>query len=363
MTPTNDNLLETLSSENKKEFFSRVSKATQKIKAQKFCCYPNCNTGASVIDAHLLKKQGTLSPISDNGSVYWTRISQEEVLKSNGKPRPFLCPISKVSTFKGFCSEHDNQIFELIDQNDFVLDPQHLFLYMYRVISSGIWWSVARLAREAAMAGGEKKLARRRAKNINFVANQLELMQIEVHRGVMYKKKLDLIKENNEFSRIRGVSFEIIGDVGYAASVDVAPTCDWNGNPMSISMINHPAIPSVSITVHPNQSGKGGQVSFSWLDTTEEYIHPFVHSFCALSPKSKGKKLMQYFFHNYGSTAISPKFWDSLNVESQNFLLRTWWGQHEGYQRTDREAILDTEPEIETFELKDPLWLDNHSLS
>lgn len=85
-------------------------------------CQPN-----SIINSHSISNKRILNKISDNGHV----ITYEVILKSGKLYFDFKEKgINNVSTFPGFCSEHDSDIFRLIDYFDYIEgDQQQEFLF------------------------------------------------------------------------------------------------------------------------------------------------------------------------------------------------------------------------------------------
>lgn len=91
-------------------------------------CFENgCHSKS--IDSHILQKNGVISRISERGHVkeFVTDPFQEHQIrfKKTG--------INEVFTFKGFCQEHDNSLFEEIEKKNFDLNNyRHQLLFAYR---------------------------------------------------------------------------------------------------------------------------------------------------------------------------------------------------------------------------------------
>lgn len=89
---------------------------------------------AQIVKAHTVQKNGGLSKIARKGHVYGFRYEWNNTEKEN-LPKAQLMGINNASTFTGFCSHHDNLIFEPIEKHSFQNILQQIFLLGYRAIS------------------------------------------------------------------------------------------------------------------------------------------------------------------------------------------------------------------------------------
>lgn len=90
-----------------------------------------CN---EIISAHSIQKRGQLSLIAEEGHVYRLSADLSILQKSNGIPGMKKVGVNRASTFAGFCKQHDNKLFEPID--NFPLGPvkHQIALYAYRCL-------------------------------------------------------------------------------------------------------------------------------------------------------------------------------------------------------------------------------------
>lgn len=116
-----DNIIET----KKADYFSRDN---TKHRCMCYGCYKNA------INSHAISEKQSLRFISENGNMKYFK----SLRKSNelyGK-KLLLNPIgiNIASTFKGFCSDHDNNIFYNLDNNPIRTSTQEILLQAYRSI-------------------------------------------------------------------------------------------------------------------------------------------------------------------------------------------------------------------------------------
>lgn len=91
-----------------------------------------------VIEAHSIQRSGVLSLIAEKSEVYVPSTNYSDLRKNNGRIVFRRRPISGVSTFRGFCKRHDNEIFRPIDDRLLVPTCEQALLYGYRALGREI---------------------------------------------------------------------------------------------------------------------------------------------------------------------------------------------------------------------------------
>lgn len=120
---------ESVSDEEKKRYSKLGERGIKKeMEQQEFCFIHNeqCN---HIIDSHSIQENGELSIIAKNKQV----ISFQRKEGKNEK-EAILIPITKASTFRGFCHYHD-QIFEPLDKSKIKSEEQRNYLYSFRTFA------------------------------------------------------------------------------------------------------------------------------------------------------------------------------------------------------------------------------------
>lgn len=122
---------------NKKESLKITNKGQEKLKKYKSsgkCMHPECSNNS--IDSHTISKKVSLSTISFDEEVSCflpqrNELKKELILKK--------VHINNATTFKGFCSKHDNILFKDIDNNPNIKNPKEIFLQSYRSICKSVF--------------------------------------------------------------------------------------------------------------------------------------------------------------------------------------------------------------------------------
>lgn len=107
----------------------------KKSKKKGTCQFPDCQNIS--IQAHSISKS-LLKVISENGKVVVLKNNMFNVRSPGGSVHAQLDGINTATTFPGFCSCHDNSLFESIDNNCFDYTRKQAFLYAYRLIAKEI---------------------------------------------------------------------------------------------------------------------------------------------------------------------------------------------------------------------------------
>ncbi|CDA10669.1 hypothetical protein [Intestinibacter bartlettii] len=121
----------------KEEFFSISNKAENKLKKHRSkgkCMYNSCNNNS--IDSHTIPKEESLNSIAVNRKVGHF-ISKRNAFNKEIQYKE--SDINNVTTFKGFCSKHDNELFKCIDNNPNIKTGKEILLQAYRSICKSVF--------------------------------------------------------------------------------------------------------------------------------------------------------------------------------------------------------------------------------
>lgn len=98
------------------------------------CIIDGCNQEA--INSHLVQRNGILKSISKDGHVY--EIRQKDIFKLCKSATPFefkYIGVGKALSYPVFCSTHDNNLFNDIDQLNFDINDKKIWLlFSYRAV-------------------------------------------------------------------------------------------------------------------------------------------------------------------------------------------------------------------------------------
>ncbi len=109
-----------------------VYKALKESRKKKYSCFfPGCSEKA--ISSHSQSKSSSLKNIQENGLVFGMR---QDPFAKNPMPTWKQIGLTKVSTFSGFCSTHDNDLFKEVDSiSDTNLSSKSLAYLAFRTFA------------------------------------------------------------------------------------------------------------------------------------------------------------------------------------------------------------------------------------
>lgn len=114
-----------------KDYLSQLKRESNRGRCLHYSDGVQCN---EIIDAHSIQKRGQLANIAESGHVYRLDASMAVLRTSGGLPTFKKVGLNKASTFAGFCKQHDNSLFEPIDNGPLLLDHRQVALYAYRCL-------------------------------------------------------------------------------------------------------------------------------------------------------------------------------------------------------------------------------------
>lgn len=292
---------------------------SKKKNSKKVCCvrdlFPN-ECSKNIINAHTISKSGSLSEISENSHVMGTKPSLAGLIRNQGQLTLEKVGINKASTFTGFCSIHDKNIFSPIEDELITLNDKQLFLLAYRGMCRELFHKelsteTANLMREADR-GQNKKFQ-------NFVQNQANLFEKGVDlalRDLRYMKaKMDSILINENYKNLSHCIFELSETPKILVSAMIAPEMDFNGNEIQQIGIQEEVYSYIFFNCI-SYDGRGCFV-FSWLVEHDLNCGKFIKSLLELNNDQISDALVRFCYSFSENTWASPSWWDSLTIPAQ----------------------------------------------
>lgn len=113
------------------EHIKNMKKLDENGRCLHFDSGERCNR---IIGAHSIQKSGQLKDIIEDNHVIHINPSLGSFIKNEGRLSANHISWNKVSTFNGFCQNHDNQVFAPIDDRQLIPTDRQIMLYAYRSI-------------------------------------------------------------------------------------------------------------------------------------------------------------------------------------------------------------------------------------
>lgn len=265
-----------------------------------------CN---EIISAHSIQKKRQLSLIAEEGHVY--RINSDlSILKiTNGVPQLKKIGINKVSTFFGFCKQHDNSIFELIDNSFLAPNKQQVALYAYRCLCREYFVKenavnvLTKMRNHSTLNSSQKNFL-----TLAKLGNSAGFDGLKYHKE-HYEEALS----NGNYEQFEFVCFTSSSPCNSQFSGLLYPDHDFEGNFLQ-DLTNHEH-PMDLITFFTAPTSDGWAFVFGWHATSNQTCIPFIQSLA--NRVSMGEKLedalLRFSLSCCENHALRISWWERLN--------------------------------------------------
>jgi len=263
-----------------------------------------------VIRAHSIQKNGALSLIADHGTVYALSKNFGDIKRHKGTLAFTKQGINQVSTFRGFCEKHDNELFEPIDNFPVVPTQQQILLYAYRSICKEI-----------------------RAKELNVSLYERHAGQLDgggLHEATRFgldnlirqKEKFDKSLRTRAFGDVRSVLFCSQQDPCLVFSGLIYPEFDFLGNALQDLSDHSALLDLLTFSFVPTEKGWG--ILFAWHEDSSKACVDFMKSLATVTCEggSLGDHLFRLVVSNCDNMAIRPQWWESLTEHDRTEMAR-----------------------------------------
>ncbi len=300
--------------------------ATQKAFTKKYCLHPDKSMGlckGDIVKAHTISKF-MLRKTTHNAHVYtppqfgdlFSQLQRGDdiTLVKRG--------IGQMSTFTGFCAHHDKALFSPIEDVDFEIDDESIFLLTYRSVCHELFNKIAQSnSAEYNLMHGTKDVDQ-------LVKSHMQQL-LEDHRDAskagandldVTKNKLDLMLVDKKY---KGLCYKVLvidKSPEIIASFCSIPYCDFQGNDLigeSFLDVNT-ALPMVATQVLPYRTS--GMIIFSWIQGYE-LVDKFISSLSELDLQSVPSAVVRYIFSHSETFAVNPEWWEAQKHETRSYLL------------------------------------------
>lgn len=282
------------------------------------CLYPaapNLCTG-TVIRAHTISKSSALAKIARAGDVYQLDTNPFAIHRNRGRADLKLMKIASATTFTGFCSPHDNTLFDPIDKGNLSPTGEQAFLLHYRALCRELYVKRTSVETNKLLRETDRgKAPAFQAMISGLVAARSLVIDESVKQLEADKSVCDSVVLCGDYGNLRGgyVRFRRLTTVvcsGYAQ-----PCFDFAGvQVQDLGDVSKPCL-NLSFTLLPGEDG--GIAVFTWLEDADAACRTFVQSFFNVPDSRKSDALIQYTFDSFENFAAQPEWWEGLAAPAQ----------------------------------------------
>lgn len=292
--------------------------------SSKYCSCPeefkgNCK--GSIINAHTVSKSSSLKTIAREGHVYGVVLSFKKLAKTNGIFIPELVGINKASTFTGFCSAHDSQIFSEIENNKFTSTKKQLFLHGYRSLAREYFTKMGQVGVQGSIRSSDRGKDLNEQQQIQKIAF---LSSIALQAGVRdvsyHKANFDATLVADEYDSVKGYVVKFGGVLPVVCSGAIYPSRDFEGRVLQdISELE--STPD-NLCFSLFSSDRETYAVFMWLSDSEKTCRKLLKSFEQIDDDDVFSNLLRFVFVSFENVFMSPEWWESKTESERNIVVK-----------------------------------------
>jgi len=288
-----------------------------------YCSAPEAlkkECSGNIVKAHSVAKASSLQAVSDKGHVYGLKGALQNISKRKGSLLLEKIGINQASTFTGFCSKHDNDLFELIEKGIFSETKEECFLHAYRALCKEYFTK----KNAKGLEGFRRKLdAGKPIEEQIAYQSRNNPYEIGLNAGMndLLKRKsiFDNILLTKKFDRFNSfiIKFNTVPTVMATGGKNII--YDFDGKSLqNLEDLNK--LPS-AVFYNYFSSQKKGYVIFSWISSPDGVVDQFIASLMNIGKKEMTNALIRFIFSSCENLYTSPVWWEGLKGDKQKALM------------------------------------------
>ena len=301
---------------------SELMRSLSRIQHRKTCLHPNASPegcSAKIVRAHTVQST-LLAQIARNSHVYGFPTELGALIASDGIPTPQLIGINRASTFTGFCSRHDAELFAPIEKSRLQPCQEHACLLAYRGIARELY------AKEGIVAIQEhlSTLDRGLPEEGQFLFQQINNARscgsvVGLSDVVRAKTALEDMIRSRDFSDMEYYVVWLAEPPNVMCAVPKVPSWDFDGNQLQdVADLSTPMHP-IDLTLAA--SGDLGIAFFSWTRSAAAPCRAILRSLLKMSDASIPDAILRFTFGGFENQFMNPEWWENLDKNIQERLV------------------------------------------
>ncbi|MBF2599171.1 SEC-C domain-containing protein [Listeria seeligeri] len=286
------------------EDFVKKYKKLNKEKRIKQCLYPDhTKCSDKIIRAHSIQNNKIIQRLSENGNVYMNKG------KSNNPIAVFTkWGRKEATTFTGFCGYHDKVVFQPIEDRDFNMTDEQIFLHTYRCLAANMH------DKQEHVKFGEsavKKFSLPAESDfglLNF-GNRAAVNDFSREKTIFDKALM-----SGTFDVLGSIVWEFDFPIQFAGSAFEAPTRDLRNqkikNPTNDNIISH-----LFITIFPEN--EKSYCIISWLNESQVILNELIEQIKSLDESQRRNYLNVTLVKNSDNLVFSPNLIESMSKDEE----------------------------------------------
>lgn len=286
------------------------------------CLHPAASEAScsnKIIRAHTIQRAGGLSAIAEEGHVISAKKGFENIFKNDGDIAPAPIGIGNASTFMGFCSYHDNTLFEPIESSSFTLNHEAAFLLAFRALAYEY------LTKKNSIKTSEIQRDIDKGKDFQAqvdIQNFLHTYLAGIERGIKdlegWKAQYDKMFLNKDFEAMSHYAVGFDGKMPFVCSGGFHPEIDFGGNTLQI--ISRGDLEFEHVCVNVSVIGEKSFLAFGWHGSDGGPAQQFVNSFKSIKNTDKANAALILAVEQLENVYFNPNWWNRLSNTNREHL-------------------------------------------
>ena len=229
--------------------------------------------------------------------------------------------IGNASTFTGFCTKHDNEIFAPLEKAPFTANREQCFLLAYRALARELYLKTnTRIHYERRLPHFAEQLG----PDHPFVLGVAAFTQgtVDGERDLSsHKRDYDRSLLASDHSGVNSYVFEFAAPPPVMCSGAFIPEHTFTGKQLEV-LPNRSPTRQTEMTVSSFADIRGqGFIVFAWLDDPKGYAAQFVDSLSNIPDPQVTGPLLRFTFEYCENVHIQPCWWRNLSALTQQALI------------------------------------------
>ncbi|MFN0129106.1 MAG: hypothetical protein ACKV19_20740 [Verrucomicrobiales bacterium] len=272
-----------------------------------------CKPG--IVRAHAIQ-EALIREIAVKGHVLQFNVYQRHSPQQEHRNWPTLVGVDCATTFTGFCSYHDNQIFLPIENSPFTPTPESCFLYAYRALCARLYDAKYKFELVNAQAAALRASGQT---NLHLIERNIAANALDTEEILTIKTKWDGCLTSRDFSSFDHLALSCPYTPSIIGTSFFAPRKNFDYT-FAQDTKSKRFLKWVSMSVLPLKDGRG-LVLISSEKKNPVWVR-FTESLLTYPPEKRTMAVVNYMVPYFGTQLIiGPSWWGQLPNESQEAIV------------------------------------------
>ncbi len=309
----------------KVEHLQNMLERSRREFARKYCLHPEAPSGCSnrIVSAHSVQRAMLERYIAEDGHVIQIKITAH-VDPIGLLAKPDKVGLNKATTFSGFCSKHDMELFRPLESSTFDFEPKQIALLGYRSVCREFYGKDA----EIAVAEALRNYA---SVNPDIPGFAEKDHRHQILRIARINARTNLANAKDEYASmlsdqklLRYYAIRFAEAPVYLNSVTFLPEWDFEGGRLqNVSFISE----YKSICFSAWVAGDHAAAVFCWHKSADDVCAPFVDCLRRCKKDRLANRLLSMAFEVSDNVVFRRDWWESISeADRQRVVARTFNG-------------------------------------